>query len=219
MSGLPPNALHGLYVILDAGALQGRSLVESLERAAEGGAQVFQYRDKQASGRELYRRAEALRRAASDAGCLLIINDRCDVALAVEADGVHLGQGDLPLAHARTIMPPGTLIGLSTHDDHQVREAAAGGADYIAFGPIFPTATKPDHEPVVGIEGLRRVRSLTSLPLVAIGGVTLDRVPLIIDAGADGLAVVSAVWQAPDPGWQVRAFIQRLRAGRGPGLE
>lgn len=197
-------------MILDAQALKGRSLVDALKDAASAGARLFQYRDKTSPAVEMYRQALQLRRAAADAGALLVINDRCDLALAVDADGVHLGQGDLPPSLARRLLGAGKIIGVSTHGAAQVREATESGADYLGFGPIFPTTTKPRHEPVVGIEGLRQVRPLTRLPIFAIGGLTLDRVEAVIGAGADGVAVVSAILNSPDIAGTVRAFMARL---------
>lgn len=201
--------LSGLYVILDPRALRGRSLVEALQAAADSGARLFQYRDKTASGAEAYRQALQLRKVASDRGAVFLVNDRCDVALAVDADGVHLGQEDMPLVRARALLGPEKVIGISAHRPDQVKEAASGGADYIGFGPIFGTATKPDHEPVVGIEGLRQIRPLTRVPIFAIGGITLDAIEAVINAGADGVAVISAVCGAPDIAQSVRAFIRK----------
>lgn len=197
-------------MILDAQALQGRSLVDALQDAASAGARLFQYRDKTSPAVEMYRQALQLRRAAADAGALLLVNDRCDLALAVDADGVHLGQEDLPPSLARRVLGAGKIIGVSTHGAVQVREATEGGADYLGFGPIFPTTTKPRHEQVVGIEGLRRVRPLTRLPIFAIGGLTVDTVEAAIGAGADGVAVVSAIVGSPDIAEAVRAFMARF---------
>ncbi|MGH7167246.1 MAG: thiamine phosphate synthase [Nitrospiraceae bacterium] len=204
------SSLKGLYVILDAQALRGRSLVDALREAASGGSRLFQYRDKTSSALEMYRQALQLRRAAADAGAHFLINDRCDLALAVDADGVHLGQEDLPPPLARRVLGAGKIIGVSTHGAAQVREATESGADYLGFGPIFPTATKPHHEPVVGIEGLRQVRPLTRLPIFAIGGVTVDTVEAVVGAGANGVAVVSAILDSPDIAGTVRAFMARL---------
>ena len=191
------------------------TLVEALKEAAAGGAILFQYRDKTAPGRELYHQAEQLRQAAHDVGATFIVNDRCDVALAVEADGVHLGQDDLPLSLAKDVMGPNKLIGLSTHTSEQVRAATAGGADYVGFGPIFSTASKTNHEPVVGVEGLRQARLLTPLPIFAIGGITVASAEGIMHAGADGIAVMSAVWAAPDIATVVHVLIERIaRASR-----
>lgn len=205
-----PQSLRGLYIILDAQVSQKRQLVDLLTQAAAAGARLFQYRDKTSSLAVAYRQALQLRQAAADAGAIFLVNDRCDLALAVEADGVHLGQDDLPLPLARTILGPDKIIGISTHNAVQVQEATKGGADYLGFGPIFPTGTKPDHEVVVGIEGLRTIRPLTHLPVFAIGGITVDTVEGLIEAGADGVAVVSAVAEASDLAGAVQAFMARL---------
>ena len=207
--------LRGLYIILDPHIVLRLTLVEALKEAAAGGARLFQYRDKTAPGRDLYYQAEQLRQAAGDVGATFIVNDRCDVALAVEADGVHLGQEDLRLSLAKALMGPNKIVGISTHTPDQVREATAGGADYLGFGPIFPTASKADHEPIVGVEGLREARPLTSLPLFAIGGITLASAEDIMQAGADGIAVMSALWAGPDIATVVNGFISRMtRAAR-----
>lgn len=190
-------------------------MVEVLAEAAAGGARLFQYRAKALTPAEAFREASRLRVAAADAGVLFLVNDRCDLALAVEADGVHLGQADLPLAHARRVMGPGKLIGISTHGRAQVEEATGAGADYLGFGPIFPTGTKPDHEPVVGLEGLRQVRTLTARPIFAIGGITRETAPAVMAAGANGVAVISAVLEAPDVTEAVRLLLACL-AQEGP---
>lgn len=202
--------LKGLYLILDPVAFSGRNLVDVLNAAAEAGARLFQYRDKHASMKDAYLQAVRLRQASADVGAVLIINDRCDLALAVEADGVHLGQRDLPLAHARRLMGPDNIIGISTHRLDQVEAATRGGADYIGFGPIFHTGTKADHEPVVGLEGLRQVRTRTALPIFAIGGLEVDKVAEVKNAGADGVAVISTVANASDVGTAVRALLAQL---------
>ena len=160
--------------------------------------------------KEAYAKALALRQAATEAGAMFIVNDRCDLAMAVDADGVHLGQEDLPITYARRLLGPGKIIGLSTHTATQVREAAVLKPDYIGFGPLFKTSTKSDHDPVVGLEGLRAARELTTLPIFAIGGITADSVGEIIVAGADGVAVISAILKAPDLGGAIRAFQQTL---------
>lgn len=206
----PPAPLGGLYIILDAEASCGRSLPDLLLQAADAGARMFQYRNKAASMREAYRQAVPLRKAAADAGVRFLINDRCDLALAVDADGVHLGQQDLPVRLARAILGPGKLIGLSTHTEAQVTDATSSGADYLGFGPLFPPGSKRDHDPVVGVEGLRRIRRLTTLPVFAIGGITPDRVREIVGAGADGVAVISAIAQAQDVRAAVRAVLSQF---------
>jgi thiamine-phosphate pyrophosphorylase len=208
--------LNGLYVILDPDASRGRPLPDILKQAADGGARIFQYRDKAASMLAACRQAALLKQAAQDAGAILLVNDRCDLALAVDADGVHLGQQDLPVGMARTIMGREKLIGVSTHTDAQVAAATEAGADYLGFGPIFPPGSKPDHDPVVGIEGLRRIRALTSLPIFAIGGIAPGHVPSLVEGGADGVAVISAIAQARDVTATARAFASQFRSPRPP---
>jgi thiamine-phosphate pyrophosphorylase len=203
-------ALSGLYIILDPSICPSRPLIEVLNTAAEAGAVLFQYRNKTASMKDAYVEALALRQAAAKAGVLFIVNDRCDLALAIDADGVHLGQGDLPLNLARKVMGPEKLIGISTHSPTQVRDATAGKPDYLGFGPIFTPGSKQDHDPVVGLEGLRAIRSLTALPVFAIGGIHLDRVDEVIRAGADGVAVISSILTAPDIRHAVRSFIDQM---------
>jgi thiamine-phosphate pyrophosphorylase len=194
-------------VILDRQVAGERSLVDLMAGAAAGGARLFQYRDKASPASEAYHQAARLRRVAEDLGVLFLVNDRCDLVMAVDADGVHLGQQDMPLSLARSLLGPTKLIGISTHSATQVAEATAGGADYLGFGPIFPTGTKSDHEPIVGIEGLRRIRSHTQVPIFAIGGITSDNVRDVLIAGADGAAVISAVLQSTELTAAVRAFI------------
>lgn len=203
--------LKSLYVILDSRASNTRSLAACLAEAAAAGCRLFQYRAKGDSAQAAYRLGLELRQAAADVQALFIVNDRCDLALALEADGVHLGQGDLPLKLARAILGPDKLIGISTHRESEVREATEGGADYLGYGPIFATQTKPDHEPVVGVAGLQLVRSLTSLPIFAIGGITPANVEAVRKAGADGVAVISAIASCADVGETVHAFMRPFR--------
>lgn len=190
--------------------------MDVLTASAEAGAILFQYRNKTASMKEAYVEALALRQAAAKAGVLFIVNDRCDLALAVDADGVHLGQGDLPLDLARKVMGPNKLIGISTHNPDQVREARAGKPDYLGFGPIFPPGSKLDHDPVVGLEGLRAIRTLTSLPVFAIGGIQIGQVGDVMKAGADGMAVISAILTAKDIREAVRAFLAQMPTATSP---
>ena len=210
MNAARPYSLSGLYIILDPSVCPARPLVEVLTAAAEAGAALFQYRNKTASMKEAYVEALALRQAAKKAGVLFIVNDRCDLALAVDADGVHLGQGDLPLDLARKVMGQNKLIGISTHNPDQVREATAGKPDYLGFGPIFKPYSKQDHDPVVGLEGLRAMRSLTSLPVFAIGGIQIDQVGEVTRVGANGVAVISAIIMAPDISHAVNAFLAQM---------
>lgn len=166
--------------------------------------------------KDAYVRARALQQAAREVGALLIVNDRCDLAMAVDADGVHLGQEDLPITYARRLLGPDKIIGLSTHTVAQVREAVSGQPDYIGFGPIFSTSTKTDHDPVVGLKGLREVRALTRLPMFAIGGITVESSRDVMAAGANGVAVISAILKAPDFGSAIRSFQQSLATPARP---
>ena len=166
--------------------------------------------------KESYVEALALRQAAAKAGVLFIVNDRCDLALAVDADGVHLGQGDLPLNMARKVMGPDKLIGISTHNVDQVREATAGKPDYLGFGPIFKPGSKQDHDPVVGLKGLRAMRWLTSFPVFAIGGIQIAHVGTVMNAGADGVAVISAILKAADIREAVRNFLAQMPTPTSP---
>jgi thiamine-phosphate pyrophosphorylase len=216
MNAARPHSLSSLYIILDPSVCPARPLVEVLTVAAEAGAPLFQYRNKTASMKEAYGEALALRQAAAKAGVLFIVNDRCDLALAVDADGVHLGQGDLPLDLARRVMGPDKLIGISTHNLDQVRDASAGKPDYLGFGPIFTPGSKQDHDPVVGLEGLRAMRRLTSLPVFAIGGIQIDQAGEVMRAGANGVAVVSAILKAPDISYAVNAFLAQMPGPASP---
>jgi thiamine-phosphate pyrophosphorylase len=201
--------LSGLYVILDPSISPTRTLAEILQEAGAAGARLFQYRNKSASMKEAYAEAKVLRKVAADLGVTFIVNDRCDLALAVDADGVHLGQDDLPYDYARTVMGKDKLIGLSTHNRDQVREADNLKPDYIGFGPIFKPGSKQDHDPVVGVHGLNQIRSLTSVPIFAIGGITPESVRDIMKVGADGVAVISAILKASDVRLAVREFVSR----------
>ncbi len=187
------------YLILDPTVAGSRSLDEIVTSALNSGVRVFQLRMKTPHTGEIYNEAFRLTPRIHAAGGRVFVNDRCDVALAVGADGVHLGQEDLPLGEARALLGPGMLIGISTHNVAQALEAEALGANYIGFGPIFPTRSKPNPEPVVGLEGLREVRSRVRLPIVAIGGITAANISAVVRAGSEAPAVLSAVLEAADP--------------------
>ncbi|TAL10796.1 MAG: thiamine phosphate synthase [Nitrospirae bacterium] len=185
--------------MLDPSIAGSRSLVDLVKTALDAGVRLFQLRMKAPDTRTFHDMAAALCPLVRAGGGTFIVNDRCDVAAAAGADGVHLGQEDLPLADARVILGPGKLIGISTHTLVQALAAERGGADYIGFGPIFPTATKTNPDPVVGVAGLREARAGVRLPIVAIGGITAKNAGAVAAAGADCCAVVSAVLAAPDP--------------------
>jgi thiamine-phosphate pyrophosphorylase len=210
---LPPGPF--VYPILDADLLAGRPCGAAVADLARGGARIVQLRAKGVSDRVLFTLAREALSAARAAGMLFLVNDRPDVALMVGADGVHLGQDDLPPPEARRLLGPDAVIGWSTHSLEQLARAAAEPVDYVAFGPVFPTVTKRDADPVVGLDLLRAARALTDRPLVAIGGIDASRAALAIAAGADGVAVISALADAPDLEQAARAFVARL-SERGP---
>ena len=202
-----------LYVILDRSAAGTRDLEEVLGACIAGGCRLVQLREKSWPSGRLLPLARRLRERCRTAGVTFIVNDRIDLALALEADGVHLGQDDLPASVARPLLAPGMVLGISTHGLEQARAARQAGADYIAVGAMYATATKADHE-LVGPALMRRVRAEVSAPLVGIGGITPDNAADVIRAGADGVAVISAVCAASDPVAVVRRFRAAITAAR-----
>ena len=202
-----------LYVILDRSAARGRELDGVLEGAIAAGCRMVQLREKEWPSGRLLPLAERLRGRCRAAGVTFIVNDRVDLAVAVEADGVHLGQDDLPPRVARPLLRPGMLLGVSTHSAEQARAAVAARADYVAVGSIFPTATKAGFE-LVGPGLLRELRPEIRVPLIAIGGITAANVGEAIRAGADGVAVISAVCGAPDPEAASRRLLDAIRTAR-----
>ncbi|MDB4970689.1 MAG: thiamine-phosphate diphosphorylase [Myxococcales bacterium] len=196
---------RGLYGMVDVPPSGGGVPAGRLARALlDGGARIMQLRMKGATAAALAAVCDELRPLCRARDVLFIVNDRLDVALAGGADGVHLGQDDLPLAAAKRVAPAGFAIGVSTHNEAQARAAAEGGADYIAFGPCFPTSSKVDPDPVVGLAALRAICALP-LPVVAIGGITLDTVGDVVRAGAYAAAIIRAVNSAPDVAAAARA--------------
>ena len=202
--------LPRLYAIIDPAQAGGRSSVEVAAALLAAGVRLIQYRDKQASSRELYASAQQVAECVRQAGGIFIVNDRADVARAVDADGVHVGQEDLPVESARALLGPGKMIGSSTHVLEQVREADRSTADYVAFGPIFPTASKENPEAVVGLGGLGEARKATRKPLVAIGGITLENARAVIEAGADSVAVIRGLVGAPDICKRAEEFLKQV---------
>jgi thiamine-phosphate pyrophosphorylase len=203
-----------LYLVLDRAMTRGRDVTVVLEAALAGGCRMVQLREKEWPSGRLLPLAERCRDRCRATGATFIVNDRVDVAVAVGAGGVHLGQDDLPPAAARALLRPGMLLGLSTHSVEQARAAAAAGADYVAVGAMFPTATKPDFQ-LVGPGLIRKLRAEMRVPLIGIGGITVNNVGDVIAAGADGVAVISAVCAADDPEAAVRAFLGAIRRARG----
>jgi thiamine-phosphate diphosphorylase len=202
-----------LYVVLDRAAARGRSLDDLLAAIIDGGCRMVQLRDKDTPSGRVLPVAERLLARARGAGVTFIVNDRVDLALAIGADGVHLGQDDLPAHVARPLLRPDMLLGISTHDVAQAHAARDAGADYIAVGSMFATTTKPDFQ-LVGPGLVRKLRGDIRVPLVGIGGITHGNVADVIRAGADGVAVISAVCGAPDPSAATRRFLDIIRDAR-----
>lgn len=199
-----------LCVITD----EHRSPIEQAEMAIEGGARMIQLRNKKANGRDLFLQALRLQELCRSRQTILIINDRVDIALAMQADGVHLGQHDLPARAARSLLGADAVIGVSVSNAEEARQAEADGADYIGLGHIFPTLSKEKSSPPLGILAISEVKQAVSLPLVAIGGITLDKIPEVIRAGASGIAVISAVSRAVDPTLAARNMVREIDRSR-----
>jgi thiamine-phosphate pyrophosphorylase len=203
-----------LYVVTDRQLISGRPLRLVVEAALRGGARAFQLREKDLSPRELYPLAMEMRQLTQTYGARLLINDRVDVALAVDADGVHLTTTSLPASIARQLLGPGRLIGVSTHTLTEAQAAAAEGADFVVFGPVFYTPSKAPYGAPVGIDALRAVRAAVNLPILAIGGVKKANLDQVLAAGADGIAVISAVISADDPMAASADLLGTLRSRR-----
>ncbi|HBU69227.1 MAG TPA: thiamine phosphate synthase [Elusimicrobia bacterium] len=195
--------MKGYYFITDSG-LSKAGILKDAAVAAECGAAAVQYRNKSADTGSLYTEALELRKLCGNIP--LIINDRIDIALAVKADGVHIGQSDMPFEKAREILGKGRIIGLTVHSEAEAVLAEKLGADYIGLSPIFSTATKPDAGKPAGAELIRKVKNLVKVPVVAIGGINLTNAREVVEAGADALCAISAVVAADDPAAEIRKF-------------
>lgn len=196
-----------LYAILDPGQAKGRPASVILQGLLSGGARIIQLRVKDLSANASLKLAREACELCRQSGCLFIVNDRVDIALAAQADGVHLGQEDLPLYIARKLMGRERIIGISTHDLAQAREAEQGGADYIGFGPIFGTQTKETGYSARGLTMLREIRKAVTIPIVAIGGITEQNVVQVWKAGADAAAIISDLMGAEDVDGKVRRIL------------
>lgn len=201
-----------LYVILDRSVAGSRSLDDLLDLVLAGGGRLVQLREKTMPAVEMLPVARRLARRCREAGALFIVNDRADIAVAADAHGVHVGQDDMPAREARALLRPGMVLGVSTHDEDQAGAAVTAGADYVAVGSIFPTTTKPGFQ-LVGPDLIRRVRPEVPVPLVGIGGITEENASAVLAAGADSVAVISALCAAPDPEAATRAFLARIAPG------
>jgi thiamine-phosphate pyrophosphorylase len=200
-------SLPSLYAILDPEQARGRSIEEALDELLRAGIKILQLRAKAMPARDFLDLARAVRALTRAHGCRFIVNDRADVALACDADGVHLGQDDLPLHAARRLLPT-KIIGISTHDRSQAKQAEEGGADYIGFGPIYGTATKETGYSARGPAMLRELRGIVAIPIVAIGGINEGNVSEVWAAGADSAAIISDILGAE----HITTKVQRILA-------
>jgi thiamine-phosphate pyrophosphorylase len=195
----PENIDYSLYLVTDRGLARGRPTLEIVAAAARGGATIVQLREKDCPTLEFIEQALRIKEFLKARNIPLIINDRLDIAQAVKADGVHLGQTDMPLEMAKSIVGDTMLIGISAESLKDAIEAEKGGADYLGVSPIYATPTKTDTAPALGLEGLREIRKAVRLPLVGIGGLNQHNAAAVIHNGGDGVAVVSAIVAADDP--------------------
>jgi thiamine-phosphate pyrophosphorylase len=203
-----------LYVITDRQQTAGRPLPVVVEAALRGGARAFQLREKDLAPRDLLPLAQEIRQLTQAYGARLLINDRIDVALAVNADGVHLTTTSLPVHVARQLLGSDRLLGVSTHNLVEARAAAEGGADFVVFGPVFFTPSKVPYGQPVGLDALRAVCADVALPILAIGGIKKANLDQVVAAGANGIAVISAVIAADDPTAATEDLLATLQAAR-----
>jgi thiamine-phosphate pyrophosphorylase len=205
---------YSLYLVTDRGLARGRSTLKIVKAAVQGGVTCVQLREKDCSTLDFIKQAVTIKNFLKTRGVPLIINDRVDVALAIEADGVHLGQTDMPLDIAKKIIQDSMIIGISAESLEDAIAAEKGGADYLGVSPIYATPTKTDTAPPLGLEGLRAIRDAVGLPLVGIGGLNRDNAAAVMENGGDGVAVVSAIVAADDPAaaaGEIKQIIDRAR--------
>jgi len=199
---------YSLYLVTDRSLLQGCKLLDEVRKAVKGGVSMVQLREKEAGSREFYELAQALQAELRELGVPLLINDRLDIALAVDADGLHLGQDDLPLPVARSLLGREKIIGLSINKREEAQEGERMGADYLGVSPVFSTPTKNDAPPATGLEFLASLRQEIKIPLVAIGGINKENLKMIKETGADGAAVISALMGTSDIEGEARKLRQ-----------
>lgn len=208
-----------LYLVTDEALSAGRSSLEVVEAAVAGGVDLVQYRDKAATARQYYERGQALLALCRRLGVPLLFNDHADIAALLGADGIHLGQDDLPVQEARRLLGPDATLGVSTHDLDEVQAAIAGGADYLNIGPVFPTNTKdlPLAKVGIGLDLVAEVVRLSPIPVTTMGGIGLSNAERVIEAGADRIAVVTALTKAPDiaaAARELKALVRQVKEGR-----
>ena len=203
------SGIYGLYAVIDSDCLKGRNRLETTSQVLPGGVKLVQLRDKFTPKKRLYELAIAVKKLCVENEAIFIINDHMDIALAIDADGLHLGQDDIPVKIARRLLPVDKLIGCSVTTAPETKQAKDDGADYLACGAIYPTGTKTDC-PVVGLDALGEIKRAVSLPLVAIGGINIENVAEVFAAGADSAAVVSALVLARSPALAAKEMLQRI---------
>lgn len=212
MPSIPDSCV---YLITQQNHSAGRSTVDIVRAAIDAGVDVVQLREKHMTARQRYELGMQLRELTREADIPLIVNDRADLAAAIDADGVHLGDDDLPIETVRAQLGPDAIIGRSVSTPKAAREAAAAGADYLGVGAVYQTTSK-DVEPEsaeIGLEGIRAIREVTDLPFVGVGGITPERAANVVAAGATGVAAISAITQATAPGSAVAAFTDAVQTG------
>ena len=212
----PENIDYSLYLVSDRGLSRGRTTQQIVEAALCGGVTCVQLREKTCSTREFITQALSIKDHLKRQNVPLIINDRVDIAQAVNADGVHLGQSDMPIEMAKTILKDSMIIGISAESLEDAVQAEKNGADYIGVSPIYATPTKTDAASPLGLEGLREIRKSVKIPLVGIGGLNRGNAGEVINNGADGVAVVSAIVSADDPEKAARELIKIVQQARRP---
>jgi thiamine-phosphate pyrophosphorylase len=205
---------YNLYLVTGSTLTIGRPLLDVVRAAIHGGVTCVQVREKDVSARAYIESLTAVRSLLRECGVPLFVNDRVDVALALEADGVHLGQTDLPLGMARRVAAGRLLVGVSCETVQDAKDAERGGADYVSVSPVFATPTKTDTAPALGLDGVRAIRRAVRVPVVAIGGINMTNAADVIRAGADGICVVSAIASAPDPHAAAAALRQVVERAR-----
>lgn len=208
------NIDYSLYLVTVRDLSKGRSLQEIIKSAVEGGVTIVQLREKKCTSREFLKLAQEIKDFCTPLGIPLIINDRVDIALAVKADGLHIGQSDMPYEIVRELMGPDAIIGLSVESVQDAIDAEKLDVDYLGLSPIYSTPTKTDIHHELGLEGIRKIRKISRHPLVAIGGINKENTAEIIAAGSDGIAVVSAICSAEDPKLASQELLEQVKIGR-----
>lgn len=203
--------VHGLYAVIDSTYVPFPGMESTARKILSSGVRLLQLRAKGAGSKEMLEASKAIKKAALEFGAIFIVNDRADIAFLAGADGVHLGQDDIPVQDARRLLGPKSIIGVSTHDPVEAKKAETEGADYISFGPVFPTSTKKDAQSPRGLDLLGETRKATTLPIVAIGGITENNAHGVVEAGADAVAVISEILLSEDIPGKTASIISRIK--------